>query len=156
MRRFENKVAIVTGAGTGIGEAMPTASSAIAHKLAKEGAKVVANSLPYDPLEDVVASIKDYGGEATACCGNVSQESEASKCVQTAIDTYGQLDILVNNAGVFLAVAETEDYPIEAFDRTLRMNLRSAFLMTKFALPHLQIRLSLKFTTYKPNRIIFS
>ena len=131
MRRFQDKVAIVTGASTGIGEA-------IAHKLAKEGAKVVANSLPYDPLDDVVASIKDYGGEATACCGDVSQEEQALKCVKTAIDTYGRLDILVNNAGVFLAVAETQDYPIEAFDRTLRMNLRSAFLMTKFALPYLQ------------------
>lgn len=131
MRRFENKVAIVTGAGTGIGEA-------IAHKLAKEGAKVVANSLPYDPLDDVVAAIKDYGREATACCGDVSQESEARECVKKAINSYGQLDILVNNAGVFLAVAETQDYPIEAFDRTLSMNLRSTFLMTKFALPHLQ------------------
>lgn len=131
MRRFEDKVAIVTGAGTGIGEA-------IAHKLAKEGAKVVANSLPYDPLDDVVKSIKDYGGEATACCGDVSEEEQALSCVKTAIDSYGRLDILVNNAGVFLAVAETQDYPIEAFDRTLRMNLRSAFLMTKYALPHLQ------------------
>jgi NAD(P)-dependent dehydrogenase (short-subunit alcohol dehydrogenase family) len=131
MRRFENKVAIVTGAGTGIGEA-------IAHKLAKEGAKVVANSLPYDPLDDVVASIKNYGGEATACCGDVSEEEDALKCVESAIDHYGKLDILVNNAGVFLAVAETQNYPLEAFDRTLRMNLRSAFLMTKYALPHLQ------------------
>ena len=111
MRRFEDKVAIVTGAGTGIGEA-------IAHKLAKEGAKVVANSLPYDPIDDVVASIKNYGGEATACCGDVSQESDALKCVKTGIDEYGKLDILINNAGVFLAVAEIQDYPIEAFDRT--------------------------------------
>ncbi|GAB4541584.1 MAG: hypothetical protein Tsb0014_33610 [Pleurocapsa sp.] len=131
MRRFENQVAIVTGAGTGIGEA-------IAHKLAKEGAKVVANSLPYDPLDDVVSSIKDYGGEATAFCGDVSEEEVALECVKTAIDHYGKLNILINNAGVFLAVAETQDYPLEAFDRTLRLNLRSAFLMTKFALPHLQ------------------
>lgn len=131
MRRFENKVAIVTGAGTGIGEA-------IAHKLAKEGAKVIVNGLPYDPVDDVVASIKDYGGEATACCGDVSEEEDAFKCVKTAIDRYGKLDILVNNAGVFLAVAETQDYPLEVFDTTLKMNLRSAFLMTKFALPHLQ------------------
>ena len=93
MRRFEDKVAIVTGAGTGIGEA-------IAHKLAKEGAKVVANSLPYDFLDDVVAAIKDYGGEATAYCGDVSEEKEALKCVQSAIDKYGKLDILINNAGV--------------------------------------------------------
>lgn len=131
MRRFEDKVAIVTGAGTGIGEA-------IAHKLAKEGARVVANGLPYDPLDDVVAAIKDYGGEVTGCCGDVSEEKDALNCVKKAIDSYGKLDILVNNAGVFLAVAETQDYPLDAFDRTIKMNLRSAFLMTKYALPHLQ------------------
>lgn len=131
MRRFEDKVAIVTGAGTGIGEA-------IAHKLAKDGAKVVANSLPDDPIVDVVASIKDYGGEAVAFLGDVSEEENARNCVQTAIDHYDKLDILINNAGVFLVVAETQDYPLEVFDRTLKMNLRSAFLMTKFALPHLQ------------------
>ena len=131
MRRFEDKVAIVTGAGTGIGEA-------IAHKLAKEGAKVVANGLPDDPINEVVSAINDYGGVATAYLGDVSEAESAEECIQTAIDSYGKLDILVNNAGVFLAVAETQDYPIEAFDRTLRMNLRSAFLMTKYALPHLQ------------------
>ena len=131
MRRFEDKVAIVTGAGTGIGEA-------IAHKLAKDGAKVVVNGLPDDPVDEVVAAINDYNGEAIAYKGDVSESESASECIQTAIDRYGKLDILVNNAGVFLAVAETQDYPIEAFDRTLRMNLRSAFLMTKYALPHLQ------------------
>lgn len=131
VRRFADKVAIVTGAGTGIGEA-------IAHKLAKDGAKVVVNGLPYDPIDDVVASIRDYGGEAIAYCGDVSEEDQALNCVKTAVDQYGKLNILINNAGVFLAVAETQVYPIEVFDRTLRMNLRSAFLMTKFALPHLQ------------------
>ena len=131
MRRFEGKVAIVTGAGTGIGEA-------IAHKLAKDGAKVVVNGLPDDPVDEVVAAINDYNGEAIAYKGDVSESESASECVQTAVDRYGKLDILINNAGVFLAVAETQDYPIEAFDRTLRMNLRSAFLMTKYALPHLQ------------------
>lgn len=58
--------------------------------------------------------------------------------MQTAINAYGKLDILVNNAGVFLVTAQTEDYPVEAFDETIRMNIRSAFLMTKYALPHLQ------------------
>ncbi len=131
MRRFEDKVAIVTGAGTGIGEA-------IAHKLAKDGAKVVVDGLPDDPVDEVVAAINDYNGEAIAYKGDVSESESASECIQTAIDRYGKLNILVSNAGVFLAVAETQDYPIEAFDRTLRMNLRSAFLMTKYALPHLQ------------------
>lgn len=130
-RRLEGKVAIVTGAGTGIGEA-------IAHKFAKEGAKVVVNGLPDDPIADVAHSIKQYGGEAIAYGGDVSEEAYAQACVQAAIDTYGRLDILVNNAGVFLTNAETEDYPVEDFDRTIRMNIRSAFLMTKYAIPHLK------------------
>jgi NAD(P)-dependent dehydrogenase (short-subunit alcohol dehydrogenase family) len=129
--RLENKVAIVTGAGTGIGEA-------IAHKFAKEGAKVVVNGLPDDPIEEVASAIRSYGGTAIAYAGDVSEEVHAQGCVQHAIDAYGQLDVLVNNAGVFLVTALTEDYPIEDFDRTIRMNVRSAFLMTKFALPHLQ------------------
>ncbi|WP_315789292.1 glucose 1-dehydrogenase [Fischerella sp. JS2] len=130
-RRLEGKVAIITGSGTGIGEA-------IAHKFAKEGAAVVVNGLADDPIEDVVQKIKHYGGKAIAYAGDVSQEFHAQNCVQTAINAYGKLDILVNNAGVFLATAETQDYPIEVFDETIRMNLRSAFLMTKYALPHLQ------------------
>ncbi|ACK72833.1 short-chain dehydrogenase/reductase SDR [Gloeothece citriformis PCC 7424] len=129
--RLEGKVAIITGAGTGIGEA-------IAHKFCREGAKVVVNGLPDDPVQDVVDRICSVGGNAVAFPGDVSQEEPAQACVQTAIDHYGKLDILVNNAGVFLATATTENYPLEIFDRTLRMNLRSAFLMTKYALPHLQ------------------
>jgi NAD(P)-dependent dehydrogenase (short-subunit alcohol dehydrogenase family) len=130
-RRLEGKVAIVTGAGTGIGEA-------IAHKFAKEGAKVIVNGLPDDPVTDVVASILEYGGEATAHLGDVSEVDGASACVQTAIDRYEKLDILVNNAGVYLVNAETQQYSIDAFDSTIKMNIRSAFLMTKYALPHLQ------------------
>lgn len=130
-RRLEGKVAIVTGAGTGIGEA-------IAHKFAKEGAQVVVNGLPDDPIQDVVDAINQYGGEAIAYAGDVSEPSHAQACVQAAIDKYDHLDILVNNAGVFLATGETQDYPIDAFDTTIRMNIRSAFLMTKYALPHLQ------------------
>lgn len=129
--RLAGKVAIITGAGTGIGEA-------IAHKFAKEGAKVVVSGLPDDPINDVAHSISQYGGTAIAYAGDVSEEAYAQGCVQAAIDAYERLDILVNNAGVFLTNAETEDYPIEDFDRTLRMNIRSAFLMTKYAIPHLR------------------
>lgn len=130
-RSLEGKVAIVTGAGTGIGEA-------IAHKFAKQGAKVVVNGLPEDPVEQVAAAIKEYGGEASAHLGDVSEVADAQACIHTAVNGYGQLDILINNAGVFLANAETQDYPLELFDRTIVMNIRSAFLMTKYALPHLQ------------------
>ena len=65
-RRLEGKVAIVTGAGTGIGEA-------IAHKFAKEGANVVVNGLPDDPIQDVAEALNEYGGEAIAYAGDISE-----------------------------------------------------------------------------------
>jgi NAD(P)-dependent dehydrogenase (short-subunit alcohol dehydrogenase family) len=131
LKRLDGKVAIITGAGTGIGEA-------IAHKFAKEGAVVVVNGLPGDPIEDVVAHIRRHGAEAIAYAGDVAEESHARACVQTAIDRFGRLDVLVNNAGTFPVVAEMQEYPIEAFDLMTRANIRSVFLMTRFALPHLQ------------------
>ena len=130
-QRLAGKVAIVTGGGTGIGEA-------IAHKFAKEGAKVVVNGLPDDPIADVAKTITQSGGTAIAYAGNVAEEASAKDCVEAAINAYGKLDILINNAGVFLNNAEIQDYPVEDFDRTLTMNLRSAFLMTKYAIPHLR------------------
>jgi len=129
--RLEGKVAIVTGAGTGIGEA-------IAHKFAKEGARVVVSGLQDDPIKEVAESIRDKGGEAIAFGGDISEERTAKACVDFAIKKFKRLDVLINNAGVFLDNAMTEDYPIEDFDQTIRMNIRSAFLMTRFALPHLQ------------------
>jgi NAD(P)-dependent dehydrogenase (short-subunit alcohol dehydrogenase family) len=129
--RLEGKVAIITGAGTGIGEA-------IAHKFAIEGARLILNGLPDDPIDDVVKTITKQGFEVAGYLGDVSEEIHAKACIQKAIDQYGKLDILVNNAGVFLATGETQDYPLEIFDKTLRMNVRSVFLMTKYALPFLQ------------------
>jgi len=129
--RLENKVAIVTGAGTGIGEA-------IAHKFAKEGARVVVAGLVDDPVKEVVAAIGDHGGTAIPFMGDIADEETAQSCIEIAVERYGRLDVLVNNAGVFLVTAETQDYPVEDFDRTIHNNIRSVFLMTKFALPHLR------------------
>ncbi len=129
--RLENKVALITGAGTGIGEA-------IAHKFAKEGAKVVVVGLPDDPVQDVAEAIQKNGGEAIFVAGDIAEEAHAQAAVQAAIDKFGRLDILVNNAGVFLTQSEIDKYPVEDFDKTLRNNLRSAFLMTRYAIPHLQ------------------
>jgi len=129
--RLQAKVAIVTGGGTGIGEA-------ICRKFAREGAKIVVNGLPGDPIEDVANAIVRDGGHAVAFSGDVAEESSARDCVQLAIDTYGRLDVLINNAGILLANAETDDFPIDSFDGHVRSNVRSAFLMTKFSLPHLR------------------
>jgi NAD(P)-dependent dehydrogenase (short-subunit alcohol dehydrogenase family) len=130
-KRLNNKVAIVTGGGTGIGEA-------ICHRFAEEGARVLVNGLPDDPIDDVAAAICSAGGEAIAFAGDVSEESEAHGCVAEAIARFGQLDILVNNAGILLVNAETDDFPVDQFDEHVRCNMRTAFLMTKFALPHLR------------------
>jgi NAD(P)-dependent dehydrogenase (short-subunit alcohol dehydrogenase family) len=131
--RLQGKVAIITGAGTGIGEA-------IAHKFVLEGAKVVLCGKPDDPVEDVVAALVEMGGEnvAFACSGDVADDEHAKYCIDMAVEKFDKLDILINNAGVFPATGETQDFPLEAFEELLHNNIRSVFLMTKYALPHLQ------------------
>lgn len=129
--RLQGKVAIVTGAGTGIGEA-------IAHKFAKEGAAVVVSGLATDPIDQVAADIGTWGGRAVAFPGDVADDATAAACVRKAVEEFGKLDVLVNNAGVLLVTGETQDYPLDAFDETVRNNVRSCFLMTKHALPELQ------------------
>ena len=106
-------------------------------RLAGKVAVVVAG-LPDDPVADVVKHINKAGGEAVGYTGDLADEAHARACVQRAVDEYKRLDVLVNNAGVFLFTGETTDYPTADFDETLRMNVRSVFLMTKHALPHLQ------------------
>ncbi len=129
--RLKDKIAIITGAGTGIGEA-------ISHKFAKEGARLVLAGLPADPVEDVASAIMSASGAAVAFLGDLSETETARRCVDLAIQTYGRIDVLISNAGVFIANAETDAYRIEDFERTIKNNIWTAFLMTKFALPHLQ------------------
>ncbi len=129
--RLKDKVALITGAGTGIGEA-------VAHKFAIEGARLVLAGLPGDPVSDVAAAIVSLGGNAVVYLGDLAEETQARACVELAVATHGRLDVLINNAGVFAGGTATENYRIEDFDRTVRNNIRTAFLMTKFALSHLQ------------------
>ncbi len=129
--QLHDKVAIVTGGGTGIGEA-------ICRKFAREGAKVVVNGLPGDPIGDVVSAILEDGGTAIPFAGDVSVDAQARACVAAAIEAYGQLDVLINNAGVLLVGAEIDKIPLEQFDEHIRCNVRTAFLMTKYAVPHLR------------------
>jgi NAD(P)-dependent dehydrogenase (short-subunit alcohol dehydrogenase family) len=133
MKRLQNKAAIVTGAGTGIGEA-------IAHKFAYEGASVLVNGLPGDPVEDVAEAIRaQYPDvEVAVYVGDVADEAQAAACVEAAVDAFGKLDVLVNNAGVLPELNELPDYSVEAFEQMLHNNVRSVFHMTRAALPHLQ------------------
>ena len=91
MGRLDNKVAIVTGAGRGLGKG-------IAMQLALEGAKVVVADMA--PADEAVAEIEAAGGTATTCRVNVAKQEEVQALVEYAVKTYGTLDIMVNNAGI--------------------------------------------------------
>lgn len=131
MNRLAGKVAIVTGGATGIGEA-------IAKKFAREGAMVVVNGFPEDPVNEVVQEIRQEGGEASPFIGDISHEGIAMECVGFAVGSYGKLDILINNAGVFPVMEEIQNFPTSAFEYLLKNNVRTTFLMTKFAIPELR------------------
>ncbi|RAU83807.1 SDR family NAD(P)-dependent oxidoreductase [Pontibacter arcticus] len=128
--RLEGKVAIVTGGGTGIGEA-------IAKKFAAEGASVVVAGFPEDPVEQVAKDIMEQGGAAIAFSRDISSEANAKSCVELAVKQFGKLDILINNAGVFPEVNLLQDYTTEGFEYMLKNNIHSAFQMSKAALPEL-------------------
>jgi NAD(P)-dependent dehydrogenase (short-subunit alcohol dehydrogenase family) len=131
MRRLEGKVAIVTGGATGIGEA-------ISKLFAVEGAKVIVSGFPEDPVNDVAEDIRKAGGEASAFIADISHEGAAMECVAFAVSNYGKLDILISNAGVFPVMEEIQNYPTDAFEYLLKNNVRTTFLMTKYAVPELK------------------
>ncbi|WP_162427650.1 SDR family NAD(P)-dependent oxidoreductase [Pontibacter pudoricolor] len=128
--RLKGKVAIVTGGGSGIGEA-------ICKKFAREGASVIVAGFPEDPVEAVAKEIEKEGGTALPFTADISTEGNAKRCVETAVSQFGKLDILVNNAGVFPEVNMLQDYSEEAFEYMLKNNVKTAFVMSKAALPEL-------------------
>lgn len=129
--RLERKVAIVTGGGTGIGEA-------ISKKFAQEGARVIVAGLPDDPVNEVVQEIVKAGGVAAPFTGDLSVEANAKACVELAVRMYGKLNILINNAGVFPETNYLQDFSEEAFDYLIKNNIKTTFQMAKAALPELQ------------------
>ena len=125
-RFLEGKVAIVTGANTGIGKS-------IAEELAKRGAKGVINYRSHpERTEDIIKAINAAGGEAIGAQADVTQLDHLQKVVDTAVNTYGRLDIMVNNAGLETRTSVLDTTP-EDYDRVLDVNLKSAFFGTQFA-----------------------
>ena len=122
---------MITGAGAGMGEA-------IAKKFAREGAQVMVAGFAQDPVADVCAAIQEDGGDAVFFEGDLAVTENAKRCIQQTVESFGKLDILVNNAGVFPITAELPEYPEEVFDNLLKNNVRTTFIMTKYALPELQ------------------
>jgi NAD(P)-dependent dehydrogenase (short-subunit alcohol dehydrogenase family) len=126
--RLKDKVAIVTGASQGIGEA-------IAKRFAKEGAKVAVNySKSADKAQAVVDAIARDGGTAKAFRADCSKVPEIEKLVREVVAAFGKLDILVNNAGVFRTVP-VEETTEEIWDEQLDLNLKGTFFAVRAALP---------------------
>ena len=127
--RLKDKVAIVTGASMGIGEA-------IARRYASEGAKVAINYLKSeDKAKAIVSEINSGGGEAKEFKADVSIVSEIEKLIEEVKDEWGSVNILVNNAGVFhtVPVMETTE---EIWDQTIDLNLKGYFFAVKTLVPH--------------------
>jgi 3-oxoacyl-[acyl-carrier protein] reductase len=132
MTSERSRAVLVTGAGSGIGRA-------IAEKLAKDGERVVVNDLKGETADEVVALIKESGGEATAAPGDVSDPGSVQRIVEAAREAYGPPEILVNNAG-FLQQKRFVDLTVEDFDRMIAVHLRGTFLCTSAVLPDMLSR----------------
>jgi NAD(P)-dependent dehydrogenase (short-subunit alcohol dehydrogenase family) len=129
--RFEGKVALVTGAATGIGRA-------IALGFAEEGAKVVVNTRAnVNAGEAVVREIQALGGEAVFVQGDISNEAHVIRLIEKTVETFGRLDCAANNAGVGpdgerLPLVEMKDYPTELYDTIVNINMRGTFFLLKY------------------------
>lgn len=130
MRMLENKTAIVTGSGRGIGRS-------VALLLAEQGARVMVNDLDPEPAEETAAAIRAAGGECLVCAGSVTDANFSDKIVQATLDGFGSLDILVNNAGYTWdgVVHKMSD---EQFDAMLDVHLKAPFRMIRAASGYLR------------------
>jgi NAD(P)-dependent dehydrogenase (short-subunit alcohol dehydrogenase family) len=129
--RLSNKVAIITGSGSGMGQAA-------AELFAREGASVVVTDISADMGEATVRSIRDAGGRAIFVKANVADEDEVKHMVNTAIDAFGRVDVLYNNAGIMPSDdGSVTDLTEATWDRILDVNLKSAFLCSKYTIPHM-------------------
>jgi meso-butanediol dehydrogenase/(S,S)-butanediol dehydrogenase/diacetyl reductase len=131
--RLKDRVALVTGGGSGFGRA-------IALRFAHEGARVAVSGRRRAPLDLTVAAIQNAGGEGLALVGDATVEGDVEAVVRGTVERFGQIDILVNNAGAVFGRLSVEECKPEEFRRTLEANLITAFLYSRAALPELRRR----------------
>jgi len=131
--RFAGKVALVTGAGSGIGRAA-------ALGLATEGARVGALGRTAGPLREVVAEIEAGGGEALPLVADVGEDAAVSAAIDETVGRWGRLDAVVANAGFNGVWAPLEELAPAEWERTIRGNLTGTFLTVKRAVPYLKRR----------------
>ncbi|MBJ7602888.1 MAG: SDR family oxidoreductase [Candidatus Dormibacteraeota bacterium] len=130
MTGLEGKVAIVTGAGRGIGKG-------IARRLAREGCRLVLTALEQNEVEAVADELRQGGAQVVAVAGDIGLPETADRLLETALNSYGTLDILVNNAGWATPVCYFLDLDEEHWDKVIRTNLKSVYLTTLRAARHM-------------------
>jgi 3-hydroxybutyrate dehydrogenase len=129
MSRFAGKVAIVTGAASGIGKE-------IALRFAAEGGVPVIADLNFDAADATAREIKEKGSDAFAVAMNVAEEAAVEKGIAATMDKYGRIDVLVSNAGIQI-VKRVVDFPFADWKRLLAIHLDGAFLTTRACLKHM-------------------
>jgi NAD(P)-dependent dehydrogenase (short-subunit alcohol dehydrogenase family) len=129
MKRFEAKVALITGAASGIGRAT-------AERLASEGARLICADVQAEAVEDTAKRAREAGAEAEAVYCDVSDPSSVAAAVRTSLDRFGELHVLCNIAGI-LQFGHTHEFELDAWNRILGINLTGTFLMCREAIPHL-------------------
>jgi NAD(P)-dependent dehydrogenase (short-subunit alcohol dehydrogenase family) len=131
LMQLAERVALITGAGSGIGKAA-------ALLLAKEGAKIAALGRSDDELKDTVSQIQGAAGEAIPVVADISKPDEMQQAVQQVVDKWGRLDIVFANAGINGVWAPLEELEPEEWDKTINVNLKGTFLTVKYAVPYLK------------------
>jgi NAD(P)-dependent dehydrogenase (short-subunit alcohol dehydrogenase family) len=129
--RLENKVALITGGGSGIGEAA-------AVLFAREGARVAVLGRTAEKLEETVKRIKEAGGQGLAVEGDVARYADMERVVGEVVETWGRLDIVFANAGINGVWAPIEELKPEEWEKTIAINLTGTFFTIKAAVPHLK------------------
>jgi NAD(P)-dependent dehydrogenase (short-subunit alcohol dehydrogenase family) len=131
MSLLAGKVALVSGAGSGIGRA-------IAHTYALEGAKVVVADISTEHGEETVKIIQDAGGEAFFVTADSSLAKDNKKLVEATVEKYGRLDIACNNAGIGGPAAPTGEYEIDAWDNVISLNLSGVFYACRYQIEQME------------------
>lgn len=128
MKLLANQVALITGAGSGIGKA-------IALLYAAEGAKVVVSDISEKGGQETAAAIKALGGRAIFIKGDTSKPDDSKAVVDEAVKTFGALHIAVNNAGIGGAIAPVGEYSVEGWDKVIAINLSGVFYGLRYQIP---------------------
>jgi NAD(P)-dependent dehydrogenase (short-subunit alcohol dehydrogenase family) len=127
--RLEDKIVLITGGSVGLGR-----SAAL--RFAGEGAQVIITGRTQETLDAVVAEAGEAGHDMLSIQGDVSDEGDCERTVQTALNDRGRIDVLFNNAGVLYA-GTTHETPTDVWDHTFAVNVRGTYLMSKHTIPHM-------------------